>query len=69
LLAAHWALSLSMMTMGIVGASIAFVATFLLPETAGRDLRDVDGTIAEIEHAQRHQDTGDAGARAPGAAR
>jgi len=72
LLAAHLALSSSMMIMGIVGATIAFLATFLLPETAGRDLRTV-GTPAsnksEIEHAQRHQDTGVPRPRASGPAR
>jgi len=72
LLAAHLALSLSMMIVGMIGATIAFLATFLLPETAGRDLRTVDApgsNTAEIEHAQRYQDTGGPRPRASGPAR
>lgn len=41
LLASRFALSISMMTMGIAGAACALLATFLLPETAGRDLREI----------------------------
>jgi MFS family permease len=41
LLAVHLGLSLSMMIMGMAGVSTAFLATFLLPETAGRDLRAI----------------------------
>jgi MFS family permease len=72
ILAAHQALSFSMMTMGIVGAACAFVATLLLPETAGRDLRSDDGTVSpslEIDHARRYQDAGDARPGASGPAR
>ncbi len=72
LLAAHLALSMSMMIMGMIGATIAFLATFLLQETAGRDLRTV-GTpahnTAETKNAQRHQDTGGPRPRASGPAR
>ncbi len=45
LIAAHQALSFSMMAMGMVGAACAFIATLLLPETAGRDLR-ADSTVS-----------------------
>ena len=71
LLASHLALSQSMMTMGVVGASCAFIATFLLPETAGRDLRavGVHSTKSEIDHAERDQETGRARPGATGAAR
>jgi MFS family permease len=73
ILAAHLTLSLSMMTMGMVGATIAFIATFLLPETAGRDLRAVGATVvpdtAETEHAERYQGAGGSRPRASGPAR
>jgi MFS family permease len=72
LLASHMALSLSMMIMGMAGAAVAFIATFLLPETAGRDLRHVGVTVStqsEIDHAQRYQDAGGARPRASGPAR
>jgi MFS family permease len=46
LLAAHQALSLSMMAFGMAGAACAFIATLLLPETAGRDLRSTGNPIA-----------------------
>ena len=39
LLAVHFGLSLAMMAMGMVGVTTAFLVTFMLPETAGRDLR------------------------------
>lgn len=61
LLAAHLALSLSMMTMGMVGATCAFIATFLLPETAGRDLRTIGSsrtTRSETDYAERYQKAG-----------
>ena len=48
ILASHLALSSSMMTMGIVGATCAFIATLLLPETAGRDLRGDGGRLQLI---------------------
>jgi MFS family permease len=40
-LAVRLTLPLGMMIMGMAGAACAFLVTFLLPETAGRDLRDV----------------------------
>jgi MFS family permease len=61
LLASHLALSLSMMAMGMVGAATAFAATFLLPETAGRDLRRVgatDSSRSETDDAERYQSAG-----------
>lgn len=71
LLAAHLALSQSMMTMGMVGATCAFIATFLLPETAGRDLSRVgeDFTRSESDDAQRYQTAGAPGPGAAGPAR
>jgi MFS family permease len=72
LLASHMALSSSMMTVGMVGAAIAFGATFLLPETAGRDLRYVGVTFSnrpEIENARRYQDADGSRTGASGAAR
>ena len=45
LIAAHLALSVSMMAMGMAGATCAFIATLLLPETAGRDLRVAGGSV------------------------
>lgn len=70
LLAAHLALSQSMMTMGVIGASCAFLATFLLPETTGRDLRTVGlpSTNPEIDHAERYRKTGRARPGASGSA-
>jgi hypothetical protein len=44
MLAAHLGLSVAMMVMGMAGVTCAFLATFLLPETAGRDLRAVGTT-------------------------
>lgn len=72
ILAGHLALSLSMMTMGMVGATCAFVATFLLPETAGRDLRRVghpDFSRSESDDAQRYQTAGTARPGTAGPAR
>jgi len=40
-LTAFWALNVSMLVMGVVGISCAIIATFLLPETAGRDLTTI----------------------------
>lgn len=71
LLAAHLALGFSMMTMGMAGAAIAFVATFLLPETAGRDLRKIGTmtpTSSEVEDAERYRAPGRARPRASGPA-
>src|SRR5690606_10047005 len=47
LVASVSAISTGMLVMGIAGASCAIVATFLLPETAGRDLRVVPGSTLE----------------------
>lgn len=71
MLAAHLALSEGMMMMGVAGASCAFIATFLLPETAGRDLRTVGAhsTTPEFAHAERHQRTSSARPRASDSAR
>ena len=41
ILAVHLPLSVGMMVMGMAGAGLALFSTFLLPETAGRDLRVV----------------------------
>lgn len=71
LLAAHLALGSSMMAMGMAGATIAFIATFLLPETAGRDLRTVGTTApnpSETDHAERYQDASRSRPRASGPA-
>ena len=72
ILAGHLALSLSMMTMGMVGAACAFIATLLLPETAGRDLRTAlspPSAQSENKHAQRYQETSSARPGASGPAR
>jgi MFS family permease len=53
LLAARLPLSLGMMIMGVAGAGLALTAAFLLPETAGRDLRRIGEPIpAETPHDQ-----------------
>ena len=44
MLAAQLGLSVAMMVMGMAGVTCAFIATFLLPETRGRDLRAVGST-------------------------
>lgn len=45
-LAAGMALNVSMTLMGCLGVLCAIIATFLLPETAGRDLRELDDGVA-----------------------
>lgn len=45
ILAAHFTLGIGMLGMGIAGAACALIATFMLPETVGRDLRKVGDAV------------------------
>ncbi len=46
ILAMHMRLSLGMALMGMAGVGVAFLATYLLPETVGRDLETVGAPSA-----------------------